>query len=167
MARLIHHMFIECRRDLVRVTIVHRPHRPNHRTEPSELHRRREADRLVQTVLISDSRMTCGKIRKLWILQIALDDALDGKMSVAQSERGLERLLRVWGTMTRKVHPIILADLFDDPGNTRFLSNYARECGKAIDAPTNVVQFYADSLSPSALAWPMAMKRFCRVPWAT
>ena len=40
--RRVHHILIESRRDLVRLTIVHRPHRPDHRTETSELHRRRE-----------------------------------------------------------------------------------------------------------------------------
>ena len=37
--RLVHHMFIESRRDLVRLAIVHRPHRSNHRTKANELHR--------------------------------------------------------------------------------------------------------------------------------
>ena len=36
--RLVHHMFIKGRRDLVRLTIVYRPHRPNHRTEANKLH---------------------------------------------------------------------------------------------------------------------------------
>ena len=43
--------------------------------------------------------------------------------------------------MTRKVDPFVLAKLFDDPRNTRFLSVYACECGKAVDALTEVVQF--------------------------
>jgi len=33
--RLIHHMLIESQRDLARRTIVHRPHRPDHRTDGS------------------------------------------------------------------------------------------------------------------------------------
>ena len=37
-------MFIESRRDLVRLTIVHRPHRLDHRTEASKLHCRRGMD---------------------------------------------------------------------------------------------------------------------------
>ena len=56
--RLIRHMLIESRRDLVRLTIVHRPHRPDHRTEPNKLHRRRKMDHLVRTLFVSDSRMT-------------------------------------------------------------------------------------------------------------
>ena len=59
-----HHVFIERRRDLDRRTIAHRPHRLNHRTEPSELHRRREMDHLIRTLFVSDSRMTCGEIRR-------------------------------------------------------------------------------------------------------
>ena len=94
--RLVHHMFIKRRRDLARRTIVHRPHRPDHRTEPSELHRRREMDHLVRTLFVSDSRMTCREIREFGILQIAPDDALDRKMPVLQSERGLEWLFPIW-----------------------------------------------------------------------
>ena len=48
-ARFIHHMFIKRRGDLVRLTIVHRPHRSDHRTEPSKLRCRREMDHLVRT----------------------------------------------------------------------------------------------------------------------
>ena len=76
MTSLVHHMLIKRRRDLVRRTIVHRPHRPDHRTETSKLHRRRKMDRLVRTLFVSDSRMTCREIRKFGILQIALDGAL-------------------------------------------------------------------------------------------
>ena len=94
-ARLVHHIFIESRRYLVRLTIVHRPHRPNHRMEPSQLHRRREMDHFVLAFFVSDSRMTRREIRKLWILQIAPDDVLDRKVSITQSECGLERLLRI------------------------------------------------------------------------
>jgi len=46
--------------------------------------------------------------------------------------------------MTCKVYPIILAELFNDSGDTGFLSIYARECGEALDQLTNVVQFCAD-----------------------
>ena len=136
--RLIHHMFIECRRDLVRRTIVHRPHRPNHRTKANKLHRRRKMDRLVRTVFVSDSRMTCREVCKLWILQIAPDDALDCKVSVAQSERRLERAFPIWETMTRKVNPFVLSKFFDDPRSARFLSIYICECSWAVDALTNV-----------------------------
>ena len=30
--KLVHHILVESRRDLVRLTIIHRPHRPDHRT---------------------------------------------------------------------------------------------------------------------------------------
>ena len=131
-------MFIKRRRDLVRLTIVHRPHRPDHRTKPNELHRRSEMDHLVRTVFVPDSRMTCREIRKFWILQFAPDDALDCKASVLQSKRGLEWLLPIWKTMTRKVDPFILAKFFNDPRGARFI--YMHECHEAVDALTNVVQ---------------------------
>ena len=142
--RLVHHVFIERRGDLARRPIVHRLHRPNHRTEPSKLHRGREMDNLVWTLFISYSRMTCREIRKLGVLEIAPDDALDCKLSVVESERRLEWLFPIWETMTRKADPFILAKLFDDPRNARFLSIYMRECGEGIDAPTNVDQFRTD-----------------------
>ena len=47
--RLVHHVLVKRRRDLLRLFIVHRPHRPDHGTEPSKLHRRREMDHLVRT----------------------------------------------------------------------------------------------------------------------
>jgi hypothetical protein len=136
--RPVHHMLIEPRRDLVRLTVVHRPHRPNHRTEPCELHRRREVDHLVRTVFISDSRMTRREIRKFGVLQITSDDPLDCKVSVVESERGLEWLFPIWETMACKMNPLVLAELFDDPRNTGFLSIYTRECGEAVDVLTNV-----------------------------
>ena len=141
--RPVHHMLIESQRDLVRLTIVHRPHRPDHRTEPSELHRRREMDRLVRTLLICDSRMTRREIRKFGVLEIAPDDALDRGMPIVQSERGFEWLCPIWDTMTGKVDPFVLAKLFDGPGSARFLSVYTRECGEAVHALTNVLQFRA------------------------
>jgi len=141
--RLVHDMLIERRRDLVRRIIVHRPHRPDHRTETSKLHRRREMDHLVRTLFVSDSRMTRREIRKFGILQIAPDDALDRKVSVVQSERGLEWLFPIWETMTRKVDPFVLSKLFNDPRCARFLSIYTREYGEAIDALTDVIQFRA------------------------
>ena len=144
--RFVHHMFIERRRDLARRSIVHRPHRPNHRMEPNELHRRREMDRLVQTLSISDSRMTCREIRKFRILQIAPDDPLDCQVSVVQSERRLEWLFPIWDTMTRKVDPFVIAKLL------RLLSIYTRECSEAVDALPNVVQSERSSLSPATLA---------------
>ena len=138
--RLVHHMLVKRRRNLVRLSIVHRPHRPDHRTKPNELHRRCEMDRLVRTVFVPDSRMACREIREFGILQFAPDDALDCKASVLQSKRGLEWLLPIWETMTRKVDPLILAKFFNDPRSARFLSVYTRECRKAVDALTNVVQ---------------------------
>ena len=39
--RLVHHVLVKRRRYLARLSIVHRPYRPDHRTEPSKLHRRR------------------------------------------------------------------------------------------------------------------------------
>ena len=63
--------------------------------------------------------------------------------------------------MTRKVHPIVLAKLFGDPGSAGFPSIYACECGGPVDAQTDTVQpTETSSLSPTALAWPMAMKHF-------
>ena len=48
--RLVHHVPVKRRRDLVRLTIVHRPHRSDHRPETKELHRRREVDRLIRAL---------------------------------------------------------------------------------------------------------------------
>ena len=56
--RLVHHMFIESRRDLVRLAVVHRPHRSDHGTEANELHCRRKMDHLVRTLFVSDSHET-------------------------------------------------------------------------------------------------------------
>jgi hypothetical protein len=114
-ARTLRDMLIKRQRDFIRLTIVHRPHRPYHRTEPSKLHRRREMDHLVRTLFISDSRMTRRDIRKFGVLEITPDDALDLKAPVMQSERGFERLFSIWETMTRKVDPFVLAKLFNDP----------------------------------------------------
>ena len=141
---LVHHMLtsIESRGDLVSLTIVHRPHRSNHRTEVNKLHRRRKMNRLVRTVFVSDSCMTPRQIRKLGNLQIAPDNLLDCRMSIVESERGFERLFPIWETTTRKVDPFFLAKFFDEPRDTRFLSIYAREYGKAVDVLTNVVQFH-------------------------
>jgi hypothetical protein len=141
--RLVHHMLIERRRDLVCLTIVRYPHCSNHRTEANKLHRRREMDRLVRTFFISNSRMTRRKIRKFGNLQIAPDNALDCKVTVVQSERGFEWLFPIWEIMTRKVYPFVLAKLLNDPRNTGLLSIYARECGEAVDALANVDQLRA------------------------
>ena len=143
--RLVHHVLVKCQRDLARLSIVHRPHCPDYRTEPSKLHRRRKMDHLVRTVFISDGRMTRREIRKFGVLEFAPDDPLDCKVPIVQSESGLdsERLLPVWETMTRKVDPFVLAKLFNDPGNTRIFSIYVRERREALDALTNVIQFHA------------------------
>ena len=84
--RLVHHMFIESRRDRVRLTVVNRPHRPNHRTELNKLHRRRKMDRLARTIFISDSCVTCRQIRKFGILQIAPHDSLGCKVPVVEGQ---------------------------------------------------------------------------------
>ena len=141
--RLVHHVFIERRRDLLRSTIVHRPHRSNHRMEPSKLHRRREMDRLVWTLFVSYGRMTCREIHKFGILQFALDYVSDREVSVVESERGLEWLFPVWETMTRKADPFVPAELFNDPRSARFLSIYTRECGEAGGSLTNIDKFRA------------------------
>ena len=114
---LVHHMLIKRRRDLVRLTIVHRPHSPDHGTEANKLHRRRKMDHLVLTLFVSNGRMTRREICKFWILQIAPDDPLNCKVSVVESERGVEWLFPICETMTRKVDPFILAKLFNDPRN--------------------------------------------------
>ena len=136
-------MLIESRRDLVRLTIVHSPHRPDHRTEPSELHCRREMDHLVRTLFVSNSRMTRREIRKFGILQLAPDDPLDCKVPIVESESGPEWLFPIWETMTRKVEPFILAKFFNDPISASVLSIYTRECGEAVDVLTNDVQLRA------------------------
>ena len=115
--RLVYHMLIKRRRDLLRLTIIHRPHRPDHRTEARKLHRRRKMDHLIGTLFVSDSRVTCREIRKFGIFQITPDDVLDRKVPVVESEGRLERLFPVWETMTRKVDPLVLAKLFNDPRN--------------------------------------------------
>ena len=58
--------------------------------------------------------------------------------------------------------PFVLAKRFDNPRNARFLPIYPRECGEAVDAPTNVVQFGANR-KEFAFAWPTAIKRLCTV----
>ena len=95
MTRLVHHMFIERRRDLAPQTILHWQRHSNHRTEPSELHHRRKMDRLVRTLLSPNSGTTYREIRKFGILHIAPDELLDCKMSVVQSKLGLERLFPI------------------------------------------------------------------------
>ena len=60
-----------------------------------------------------------------------------------ETEPGLEWLLPIWETMTRKVDPFVLPKLFNDPRNTGVLSIYTRECDEAGDTLTNVVQFGA------------------------
>ena len=109
--------FIERRRGLFRLTVVYRPRRSNHRTEPSELHRRRKTDHLIKTLFVSDSRMTCRGIRKFGIPQIASDDALDRKVPIMQSERGFEWLFPICETVARKVDPFVLSMFFSDPRN--------------------------------------------------
>ena len=136
-------MFIERRRDLVRLTVIHCPHRSDHGTEANELHCRRKMDHLVRAFLVSDSCVARREIRKFGILQITPDDPLDGKVSVVQSERGIERLIGIWETMTCEVGPLVLAKLFNNPSSARFLSIYTCECGEAVDVLTNVVQFHA------------------------
>ena len=113
--KLVHHMLIERRRDQVRLTIANRPHRSNHRMEPSKLHHRREMDYLVQTLFISDSRMARREICKFGVLEIAPDDTLDCKVPVMESERGLKRLFPICETTTSKVDPFVLANPLSDP----------------------------------------------------
>ena len=66
--RLVNHMLVKHRRNLVRLAIVHRPHRPYYRTEAQELHRRREVDHLVRTLFVSDHCMARRQIREFGIL---------------------------------------------------------------------------------------------------
>lgn len=42
--------------------------------------------------------------------------------------------------MACKVDSFVRAKLFNEPGNTRFFSIYACECGEDVDTPTNGVQ---------------------------
>jgi hypothetical protein len=100
-------------------------------------------DHLLRNLFVLDSRMTRREIRKFGILRITPDDPLDCKVSVVQSERGLEWLFPIWETMTRKVDPFVLAKPFNYPRNTGFLSIYTRECGEVVDVLMNIVQFCA------------------------
>ena len=115
-----------------------RPHRPDNRTKSSELHRQREMDHFIWTLFVSDSRMTRRQVRKLRMLQVALDDMLDCEVSV------VERLFPVRETMTSKVYPLALSQLFHDPGNARFLPFHPREDCKTIDPLTNIGKFATD-----------------------
>ena len=124
---LVYHVLIKHRCDLVRLTIVHRPHRLNHRAEPKELHRRRKMDRLVRILFVSNCRMTRRVIHKFGILQIACDDPLDCKVHIMQSEHRLKRLW-IWDIMTCKVDPFVLAELFNETRKVGILSIYTREC---------------------------------------
>ena len=77
------HCLGQCKRcaGMIQTTrLVHRPHRPNHRTEANKLHRQREMYHLIWTLFISDSCMTCRKVCKFGILQFAPDDTLDCKV---------------------------------------------------------------------------------------
>ena len=56
--RLVYHILIKLGCDLVRVAIVHGPHRANHGTESGELHGCSKMDDLVRTLLVSNGRMT-------------------------------------------------------------------------------------------------------------
>lgn len=169
--QLVHHMCIERRRDLPRHTIVHRPHRANHRTESSTQHRRREVDHLVQILFVPGRRMRDREIREFRLRQLTPDDPLDCKLSIVQHERGLDWLFPIRETMTREVDPFVLAELLDDSRHARFLSIYPRECGKAVDTLTDVVQFRADrgefrlvigfSLANGDKMFPLG----CRVRW--
>ena len=98
-------------------------------------------DHLVRTLFISDRRVTRGEIRKFWILQIAPNDLLDGKIPIVEGECGFERLCTIWDTVTRKVDPFSVAKLFNDPRNGGCLSIYTQERREALDALTNLVQF--------------------------
>ena len=93
-------MLVEHRRDLVRLRIIHRPHRPNHRMESSKLHCRRKMDHLVWTAFIPDRRMTRRQVRKFGILQVAPDNPLDRKVTIMERKCGFERLLLIWETVT-------------------------------------------------------------------
>ena len=112
-ARVVHHMSIEHRGDLVRLSIAHCPHHPNDGTKSNKLHRRCEMNHL----FITNNRMTSGQVRKLGLLQIALDDAVDCEVSVVESECRFEWFFPLRKTMTGKVYPLILAQLFCDPGS--------------------------------------------------
>ena len=102
-------------------------------------------DHFIRTLFIprADSRTTCREICKFGILQIAPDDPFDCKVSVVESERGLERLILIWETMARKVDPFVPAKLFNHSRSARFLSFYTRERGEAVDALTNILQLHA------------------------
>lgn len=129
--RLIHHTFIERQRDLVRLTVVHHPYRPNHGAEPDELHHRREVDRLVRTLFVSDRRMTRREIRKFGVLQFEADDPLDRKVSVVQSEPRLGRPCRVWDTgrgQAAKIQPDLVGEtrLYAQESNYEDMVRYVR-----------------------------------------
>lgn len=58
------------------------------------------------------STVNAKKDRKYQTRQIALDDALDCKVSGEQTQTRSAVSGRVQETMTRKVHPVILPELF-------------------------------------------------------
>ena len=99
---------------------------------------------LVCTFLVPDSRLTGGEKCKLGIPWLTLNDALNREVSVAESKRGLEWLYLIWDTMTRKVHPFVLPEFLADTVDARLFTLDAPECGEAINALTNVVQFGPD-----------------------
>ena len=56
--RRVQHTSIKPGRDLVRVPVVHGPHRADHGTESGELHGCGKMDDLVRTRLVADGGMT-------------------------------------------------------------------------------------------------------------
>ena len=95
--------------DLGHLMIAHLPHRPNHRTESSKLHRSRKMDYFVWTLTISGRRMTRGEIRKYSIREVAANKALDCEVSVVESKCRHKQLLLIREAVTGKVHPLVLA----------------------------------------------------------
>ena len=142
--RLVRYIFIKQSRDLVCLRIGDRPHRPDHRTESSKLHRGRKMNHFVRTFFVPDCSMTRGEVRKFRILEVAPNKAMDREVSVRESERGLERPFLLRETMTSKVRPLVLTQLFSDPGNACLFPLDACERRKTSDALADIRQFGTD-----------------------
>ena len=144
--RLAHHVSIEHRRDLGRFRIVYHPHCPNHRTKPGKLHRGREMDHLARTLIVSSHCMRSRQGCKFWILQVALDDVLNGKVSVVKGKRGLKWLFPVREAVAHKVYQFVPVQHFRDPRNARLLFFDAHECCYATNAPADIRQLGTDGM---------------------
>lgn len=98
-------------------------------------------DPFIRTLFAPDRAMTRGKVRKLRILQVTTNEAMNSEVSVRENERGLERLFLVQETIAGKMNPLVLTQLLGNPGNARSLSLDACERRETADTLADIRQF--------------------------